>query len=66
MSWGLGFPKLSAEAGRMDGGICGIGASFSAILQDCTRQGDVECGGCSCSGMIAMDSVERKEQIREV
>lgn len=26
----------------------------------------VECGGCSCSGIIAMDSVERKEQIREV
>ena len=38
----------------------------SAILQDCTRQGRVECGGCSCSGIIAMDSVERKEQIRGV
>ena len=38
----------------------------SAILQDFTRQGRVEYGGCSCSGVIAMDSVERKEQIREV
>lgn len=36
----------------------------SAILQDCTRQGRVECGGCGCSGIIAMDSVERKEQNR--
>ncbi len=36
----------------------------SAILQDCTRQGRVECGGYSCSGFIAMDPVERKEQNR--
>ena len=36
----------------------------SAILQDCTRQGRVECVGCSCSGIIVMDSVERKEQNR--
>ena len=36
-----GVPELSAEAGGMDGGVCGIGASFSAILQDCTRQGNV-------------------------
>lgn len=36
----------------------------SAILQDCTQQGSVEYGGCSCSGIIAMDSVERKEQNR--
>ena len=56
-----GLPELSVEAGRMDGGVCGIGASFSAILQDCTWQGRVEYGGCSCSGIIAMDSVERKE-----
>ena len=61
---GLGLPELSAEAGGMDGGVCGIGASFPAILQDCTRQGRVECGGCGCSGIIAMDSVERKEQNR--
>ena len=36
----------------------------SSFLQDCTRQGRVEYGGCSCSGSIAMDSVERKEQNR--
>ena len=36
----------------------------SAILQDCTRQGRVECGGCSCSGIIVMDPVERKERNR--
>ena len=36
----------------------------SAILQDFTRPGHVEYGGCCCSGIIVMDSVERKEQNR--
>lgn len=33
-----------------------------AILQDCTRQGNVECGGCCCSGIIVMEPVGRKER----
>ena len=35
-----------------------------AILQDCTRQGNVECGGCCCSGIIVLEPVGRKEQNR--
>lgn len=36
----------------------------SAILQDFTRQGRVECGGCCCSGIIVIDPVGRKKQNR--
>lgn len=47
-----GLPELSAEAGRMDGGICGIGASFSAILQDCTRQGGGNVVDVAVAGLL--------------
>ena len=30
---GLGLPEISAEAGGMDGGVCGIGASFQPFFK---------------------------------
>lgn len=56
-----GLPQLSAEAGRMDGGICGIGYPFPAFLQDCTRPWSVECGGCGYCMLVVVDDVERME-----
>ncbi len=53
-----GLPKLSAEAGGMDGGVCGIGHSISTLCQDSTWQRRMECGGCCGRRTVIMDIVE--------
>lgn len=57
----LSLPLLSAEAGRMDGGVCGPCYPFPAVLQDSTRPGHVECSGCRYCKLVAVDSVDREK-----
>ena len=43
----LAYQSIQQEGG-MDGGVCSISCSFSAILQDFTRQGNAVDVGITC------------------